>query len=297
MKKLAAIGMFDGVHLGHRAMLADLKDRAREMGMEPAAVTFSTHPMNLVRPEAAPRMLMPAEDRRRALAEVCGAPDRVIMLDFTPELRQLTAREFMKMLRDTFDVGALYLGYNHRFGSDRMADFDDYRRVAASLGMDALLGAEERGPQGCRISSSDVRTALSEGDVGHAAMLLGRPYRIEGEVVGGRQIGRTLGFPTANIVPRDPRQLVPATGVYAARAELSDGSRWKAVVNIGHRPTMGDSLAETIEANLLDFSGDLYGQSITLEFVARLRDEQRFDSLDLLRDQIARDAERARNLL
>ena len=297
MKKLAAIGMFDGVHLGHRALLADLARCAAERGMEPMVVTFTSHPLSVIRPDSAPRMLMATDDRRRALESVCGDSGRVVMLDFSPELRSLTAGEFMALLRDRYDVDALYLGYNHRFGSDRMTDFEDYRRQAVSLGMDAILGIEERGPQGCRISSSDIRRAVAEGDVAHAEEMLGRPYRLEGRVVSGRQIGRTIGFPTANIAPSDTSRQLPSAGVYAATAILGDGSQWKSVVNIGRRPTVGESSSETIEAYLLDFAGDLYGSTVALDFRARLRDEQRFPTLDELRDQITLDIAAARRLL
>ena len=297
MKKLAAIGMFDGVHLGHRAMLTDLRRRAAELGMEPMAVTFTAHPLRVVRPESAPAMLMPAEVRLRELEDICGHSGDVVMLEFNPELRKLTAREFMKMLRDRYGAGGVYLGFNHRFGSDRLTNFEDYRREAESLGMVAILGDEERGPEGCRISSSDVRAALLQGDVGHAAQLLGRPYRIEGTVESGKQIGRTIGFPTANISPADSSILIPANGVYAAIVTLADGSRHRAVVNIGRRPTVGNALPVTIEAHLLDFAGNLYGADISLDFHDRLRDEQRFATLDDLRTQINLDIASARNLL
>lgn len=256
-------------------------------------VTFRSHPLNVVKPEVAPPMLMTAAARKERIEELCGAGS-VEMLEFTPELRALTAREFMALLRDRYDVASIYLGFNHRFGSDRLADFEEYRRVAGSLGMEVILGVEELGPQGCAVSSSEIRNALAVGDVRHAAELLGRPYRLEGRVVSGRQIGRTIGFPTANIVPSDARLLVPGAGVYAGQVTLEDGSEWQAVVNIGRRPTVSpDGLDQTIEAYLIDYEGDLYGSTIKIDFIVRLRDEKKFPDLESLRAQIAADVKAA----
>lgn len=288
--RMAAIGMFDGVHLGHQWLLSGLNVTAASYGYEPMIVTFDRHPLTMIAPDRAPKLLMTPTERFSTLRSKLGL---VAVVGFTDEIRCMTAREFMIMLRDRYGVKAIYMGFNHRFGSDRLQEVDEYKAVAAGLGMEIFNGLEET-VGGEKVSSSIIRGLIADGDVAKAAECLGRPYRIMGSVEQGKQLGRTIGFPTANLHPGDDRQLVPGLGVYACRAILNDGQVYEAMVNIGCRPTVDDSGRVTIEAHLLDFSGDLYGRVLTLEFLRRIRDERRFASADELREQLAEDAKAVR---
>ncbi len=294
LDKIAAVGMFDGVHCGHRAMLSDLSDEARRRGLKPMVVTFLRHPLEVVNPANAPKLLTTASERREML-ERCFAGD-VVMLDFDDALRRLTARDFMAMLRDKYGVGVMYMGFNHRFGSDRLQDARQYHDIARGLGMDVVVGTESIAECG-NVSSSRVRSMLENGDVEQARVALGRCYSIAGRVVPGKRLGRKLGFPTANIEVGEKQKLVPAAGVYACRVTLVDGSNHASMVNIGCRPTVDDGDAVSVEAHIFDFSGDIYGEEVRLEFVKRLRDEPRFDSIESLTTQLHADAVQARKAL
>ncbi|MCM1337774.1 MAG: riboflavin biosynthesis protein RibF [Candidatus Amulumruptor caecigallinarius] len=292
--RIAAVGTWDGVHLGHRHLLAHLISEGERRTLAPTAVTFATHPLATVRPERVPRMLCTLDERVRRLHEA-GVMD-VVVLDFDENLRRLTAREFLEMLRRDYGVEAVILGFNNSFGSDRLGSFEDYREAGAQVGVEVLCA-----PEWCageeHVSSSAVRRLIAEGAVEHAAALLSRPVTLSGMVVEGKQLGRTIGFPTANLaVSADAA--VPGPGVYAADALLHTGERHRAIVNIGYRPTVDRSpdARESIEAHLLNFHGDLYGHPVTLTFLKRLRDEQRFPDLTALRAQLTRDAAAARQI-
>ena len=286
MKYAATIGFFDGVHLGHSFLLSQLKRQAEERGMGTLAVTFGTHPRELLTGVPVP-LLTSGQERVSLLRSLAG---NVAVLDFA-EVRTLTAADFLCFLRDKYDVRLLLMGYDHRFGSDRLSSPAGYAACGRSAGVEIVFA--EQAPEGA-VSSSAVRDALLRGDVAAAATMLGRPYSFGGTVVHGRGLGRTIGFPTANILPSEPRQLMPESGVYAARlfvrsGAASSGSEWRAVVNVGTNPTVGN-LALSVEAHLPDYKGaDLYGSSVVLSFLRRLRGECRFPSLDALRDRIALD--------
>jgi len=292
---MAAIGVFDGVHRGHRDMLRQLSVASSDRGMCSAVVTFLRHPLEVVRPEMAPPLLMPAQERIGELQKIEGIS--VIELDFTPELQRLTAREFMAFLRDNYGVRALFMGYNHRFGSDCLSDPAAYDANARSLGMEVVRGVELSTTDGSKISSSVIRKLLLAGDVRIAEDMLGRPYQLRGTVVDGKRLGRRLGFPTANVRPSEPRQLIPACGVYACRVITVDGVQRNAMVNIGVRPTVERNGCPTIEAHIFDFDGDLYGQPVALNLIARLRDERCFSTIDGLRMQLLKDAKDAKAIL
>lgn len=289
--RMAAIGSFDGVHLGHRFLIAELEAQSSAEGYTPMIVTFDRHPLEIIDPSKAPRLLMGPQERLDTLR---GCVDDVAVVNFDENIRHMTAREFMAMLRDRYHVGAIYMGFNHHFGSDRLKDIGQYRAIAAELGMKIFQGKEA---DTLKVSSSIVRRQLEDGDVASAAVSLGRPYRIVGTVVAGKQLGRRIGFPTANLRPLDPRQLIPSAGVYACVATLPDGRRYKAMVNIGVRPTVDSSGQPTIEAHLLDFTGDLYNSPLTLDFIARIRSEQRFPSLEALAARLRLDAATTRKMI
>ena len=291
--RMAVTGMFDGVHAGHLSLLEQARREARRRGLSLMAVTFARHPLEEVAPERAPQLLMTADRREQMLRAVA---DEVIVLDFTPQLRALTMEEFMCKLRDDFGARAIFMGYNHRFGSDRVTDPALYREAGRRLGLDVVTGSEEQ-VGGSKVSSSVIRRHIAEGRVKEGAELLGRYYSIEGTVGPGRQIGRTIGFPTANLIPAEPRQLVPATGVYACRVRLDDGRLFGGMANIGTAPTVSTDGRRTIEVNLFDFSGDLYGRRIEVEFIDRMRDERRFPNLEALTAQLRADARHARRIL
>lgn len=292
---MAAVGSFDGVHLGHRYLLRALYSEAQRRGLSAMAVTFRQHPLSVLRPASAPRLLTTL-DERLALIEATGV-DYCVLLDFTAALARLSAEEFMsQLLRERYNVRALLMGYDHHIGSDREHSFEHYAEAGKAAGVEVVRAAEYRPESGLAVSSSAVRRAVENGEMEKASLMLGRPYNICGPVAHGRHVGTTLGFPTANIDTAKQGKVMPRGGVYAAIAEVGD-RRYRAVVNIGSRPTLDNGSDVTTEAFLLDFDGDLYDREVNLQFVVRMRDEKRFSSLTALRDAIAADAESARYLV
>lgn len=298
-RRIAAVGMYDGVHRGHRFLIDYLGVEARSHGLKPAVVTFSRHPLQLVRPLESPALLSSLEERVTSLGEA-GAED-VIVLSFNDSLRTMSAREFLKMLRSKFGIEALVLGFNNRFGHDKLTGLDQYIKVGRDVGVEIIAAPEYRG-EGAPISSSAIRRHLTDGSPREAAVKLGHPYAIRGTVQGGKQFGRTIGFPTANIKPSEPSILIPRQGAYAAFVTTPDGVRRPAMVNIGYRPSVTDTSAEaphelTIEAHIFDYEGYIYDEEILLEFIDYLRPEHRFNTPDKLRSQLKKDAEKARKIL
>lgn len=285
-KKAAVVGFFDGLHRGHRSLLDFAKARAEARGLQPVAVTFRECPIEYLRPGSSPKLLASPSERLKALGEYLGQ-NSLIALDFNRELATMTAREFMQMLYDAYGVELLVVGFNNRFGSDRDKTFTDYQAIGREIGMEVERAPELAEMKG--VSSSAIRKAISEGRVDEAAEMLGRRYSITGAVQHGRQVGRTIGFPTANLRPADPRLLVPAPGVYSGTAYDTAGTRYPAMVNIGVCPTVSSEGTQTIEAHLIGFDGDLYGKTLTLEFTGRMRGERRFGSLEELKTQLEAD--------
>lgn len=285
-----AVGTFDGVHCGHRSLLARLKSAAGELGLETGVVTFASHPLATLRPGQVPTSLSTPRLKERLLRQ-CGVSE-VVTLDFDAGLASLTASRFLEMLALKYGVRHLVLGFNTTMGSDRVSGLEEFRRIASGLGMSVEIAPE----LGHGISSSAIRRSIAAGDVEKAAEMLGRPYRLEGRVVHGRQLGRKLGWPTANLEPEPSSQTMPGRGVYACRAQVEGDSRcYPAMVNVGTRPTVdGADAMMSVEAHLLDFDGDLYGRRLTLDFIRRLRDERRFDNVGQLAGQLSADAEMAR---
>lgn len=295
MSYAATIGFFDGVHRGHQFLLHQVVTEAERRGLQSMAITFRQHPRRTLQSDWQPQLLSTPSDKRAAIL-ACGI-NRCEMLDFTLEMSRLTSAEFMRIcLKEQLGVKVLVIGYDHHFGSDVHATFADYLRMGNSLGIE-VVAAEKFADDDIAVSSSVVRRHLLEGNVHEAATALGRPYTLSGHVTAGFQIGRTLGFPTANIVPDNPELLVPARGVYAVYACTQDGTPHPAMLNIGLRPTFSNAPAVTIEAHLLHFTGNLYGQRLTLHFIERLRSEQAFSSAEALRSQLADDAANAETLL
>ncbi|MDE5807583.1 MAG: riboflavin biosynthesis protein RibF, partial [Muribaculaceae bacterium] len=272
------------VHLGHEKVLSTLKDYARSHSLRPLVITFDRHPLEVVAPERVPRMLQSRRDRDgRLLASGVDVEE----VAFTPELCSLTAKEWMKILRDRYGAKAIITGYDNTFGSDgRRLAAEDYRRLGAELGLEVIEAPELPG-----VCSSCIRRAVAEGEVMKASAMLGRDYTVRGRVVKGRQLGRQIGFPTANL-EIDKGICLPASGVYAAQL-----NGLPAVANIGDNPTVEEGNPITVEAHIIGFDGDIYGQEAALSFVERLRGEIKFDSLEELKKQIGLDAEKAEKLL
>lgn len=288
-KTAAAIGTFDGVHKGHLAVISKLREVAAEKDVDPVAITFDVHPLSIIAPERAPASVTSVEKKCELLR---AAGVMALVVAFDEEMRQTTARDWMRRLHDEYGVVALVVGYDNTFGSDGITlSIADYRRIGEEIGIEVVEAPFVDG-----ISSSAIRKALIAGDVEKAATMMGRYYSLPGTVVDGNRLGHTIGFPTANIMPA-PRLTIPANGVYAAIALLPDGTRHLAVVNIGTRPTVRRGDTRTIEAHILDFDGDLYGFPVTIIFRKRLRDEIKFKSIEALRRQIEKDCETAKNLL
>jgi riboflavin kinase/FMN adenylyltransferase len=285
------IGVFDGVHIGHRQVIADLIKLAASSGISPATVTFDPHPLSILAPERAPKMLTSVDQRidqfRKLGVEIAG------VLDF-PDIRQLLASQFCEeVLFRALRAKRVVVGADFRFGRDRGGDARLLAVEGERLGFDVSV-VDLFGYRDGVVSSTRIRQLLSDGLVEEAAALLGRPYQLAGPVVEGERRGGTIGFPTANISIGPDRQL-PGRGVYAGQALVGDEVHL-AAINVGTRPTF-DGRGTTIEAHLLDYSGDLYGRFLAIDFKARLRDEVRFDGVKALTSQIRRDVERVREVL
>lgn len=286
-----AIGVFDGVHRGHQAVLRHLTDRAREVDGRPIALTFDPHPLEFLDPDRAPDLLTTI-DQRAIVMESCGV-EIMGVLPFQ-QIRDLDPTLFaVEILSIRLDARWLTVGENFRFGRDRTGDADLLRRVGERQGF-ALDVVSMVGGESEVISSTRIRALLAAGDVEGAADLLGRRFELEGPVVHGESRGAAIGFPTANLhIPE--RMAVPANGVYAVFATV-EGKRHRAVVNVGVRPTFGVN-TRTVEAHIIDFDGDIYGEEVALEFVAHLRSEHRFERLDALVAQIGEDLRQAVEVL
>lgn len=284
------IGNFDGVHLGHHALLRMLVSKARALGLPAVVLTFEPHPREYFTPSAAPARL--ASLREKLLLLTAAGVDRVYVCRFDARLAAVSAEAFIdELLVAGLGVRHLIIGDDFRFGSRRRGDFELLTEVGARRGfaVEAMPTLEQ---DTLRVSSSAVRAALAQGDLAQAARLLGRPYSIAGRVVSGRKLGRTIGFPTANIPLRHRRP--PLTGVFAVSVEGLAGTQVAGVANVGVRPTVADSLRANLEVHLFDWAADCYGAHLRVHFQHKLRDEMRFESLSLLTEQIARDAEAAR---
>jgi riboflavin kinase/FMN adenylyltransferase len=280
-----AIGNFDGLHLGHRALLDRLTAKARELVLPSAVMTFEPHPRELFSPEQAPARLTSLREKL-ALIDACGV-DRTYVCHFTRKLAALSADDFVeRLLVRGLAVRHLIIGDDFRFGRGRGGDYATLQQagVEHGFGVEAMPTVDLDGE---RVSSSLVREVLAGGDLEHAARLLGRPYSIAGRVVHGSKIGRRIGWPTANIQLK--RKRVALTGVFAVTVSGLDKRHLPGAASLGVRPTLGEGLRPVLEVHLLDFDRDIYGQHVTVHLLHKLRDEARFDSLTALTAQIEKD--------
>lgn len=282
---VVTIGFFDGVHRGHQYLLSRVKAEALRRGLRSVAVTFGSHPRQVLHSDYVPQLLTTTAEKR-GFIERSGI-DECVVLDFTADMARLTAAGFMQeYLIGRLGARCLVMGYDHHFGSDRLTSFGDYRRAGETLGLE-VLQMPAAPLETDSVSSSAVRRCLLAGDVEGAALRLGRSYALGGCVVEGHRVGRTLGYPTANLRP-DEGKLIPAPGVYATHAVLN-GQTYAAMTNIGTRPTLDNGTETSVETHLIGYDGDAYGRRLELHFERRLRDEKKYDSIDSLRLALRQD--------
>lgn len=291
---VATIGFFDGVHLGHRFLISELKQRAAREGLPSAVITFPEHPRAVLHSDYQPKLLNSFEEKLEHLAST--GIDYCIVLEFTPGLSQLTAKAFLTyVLAEKLHVNTLLIGYDHRFGHNREDGFDEYVVYGKSCGINVVKA--ERYTEGeAAVSSSEIRKMLSCGQVEEATHLLTYPYQLRGSIVSGFKVGRKLGFPTANIQVDEPFKIVPGIGVYAVWVYLNC-KRYKGMLYIGDRPTLNNGTNITLEVNILDFSGDIYNNEISVAFIYHVRGDIKFNSLDELIAQLGRDRDTVNHLL
>lgn len=283
-------GTFDGVHLGHQKILRRLQELAARKQGETVLLTYWPHPRLILQPEDKSLRLLSTLSEKVKLLEEMGV-DHLIILPFTKELSQMSSEEFIRdILVDKIQTKTLVIGYDHKFGKNREGSFEYLQSHSHLFGF-AIEEISRQDVDDLGVSSTKIRTALAQGDISTANKYLGRPYDLSGQVVKGQQIGRSLGFPTANIQIAEDYKLLPRDGAYAVHAEVNS-IRYKAILNIGDRPTV-DGQKKTIEAHLIDFEGDLYGQELRVYFQEFLREEKKFESLDALKNQLVVDRERA----
>jgi riboflavin kinase/FMN adenylyltransferase len=283
-------GTFDGVHLGHQKILRRLQELATRKQGETVLLTYWPHPRLILQPEDKSLRLLTTLSEKVKLLEEMGV-DHLIILPFTKELSQMSSEEFIRdILVDKIQTKTLVIGYDHKFGKNREGSFEYLQSHSHLFGF-AIEEISRQDVDDLGVSSTKIRTALAQGDISTANKYLGRPYDLSGQVVKGQQIGRSLGFPTANIQIAEDYKLLPRDGAYAVHAEVNS-IRYKAILNIGDRPTV-DGQKKTIEAHLIDFEGDLYGQELRVYFQEFLREEKKFESLDALKNQLVVDRERA----
>ena len=290
------VGMFDGVHVGHRHILTTLQQTADRLNLTPVVVTFDQHPRQVLNMDKASSFRVNTNEERYALLESCGVRE-VAEVHFTLESAQLSACEFLEqVLFRQLGAKALVLGYDNMFGNRQRNDFDRLPALAERLGVTLVVDtAVLHG--GIEVSSTQVRKSLLKGDVRSAAQMLNYNYRLWGTVVKGRQVGRTLGFPTANVCLDDATKVMPADGVYAVRVTLPDskGTQRIGMANFGGQPTFGLD-KPVFEVNIFDYDGDLYGQVLTVEFADRVRDVCKFGSVQELVAQLATDRDAVRKM-
>lgn len=286
-------GTFDGVHLGHQQIIKRLKEAAEKCNGETVLLTFFPHPRMVLDPDYKP-LLLNTPDEKAGLLEKAGI-DHLIIHPFNREFSMMSSKEFIsKILVEALHTKKLVIGHDHHFGKNREGSFDHLKEFGPVYGFEVEeIPAHE--VEQTSVSSTKIRQSLTKGDVKTAGLFLGYNYMLSGTVVKGRMVGRSIDFPTANLHVNDPYKLVPADGVYAVWVKRGK-EKLKGMLNIGMRPTV-DGKVRTIEVNILDFNADLYGETLTLEFVKRLRDEAKFDGIESLKQQLIKDREQARLIL
>ena len=287
IKTTVTVGTFDGVHLGHQKIIAQLVTAAKKNGSAPTLLTFDPHPRKVVQPNASISLIQTLEERAETLAQL--GLKHMVVHPFTKAFSQLSASDYVKeFLVDMLNIDHIIIGYNHRFGKNRNASFEDLRHFGNIYGFEVTqINAEEINH--ISISSTKIRTAIAEGDVVTAHTFLGHPFTLSGTVIKGQQRGRTIGFPTANIEVNHPDKIIPKNGVYAVRVYL-ENKEHLGMMNIGTNPTVNGE-HRSIEVHIFDWSKSIYTQTIQVSLIDRVRDELKFDSLEALRNQLEKDKE------
>ena len=283
---VVATGFFDGVHVGHRLVIEQLVKAAAARGDESMVITFWPHPRNVLQKEARSLRLLTTLAQKKQMLHELGV-DRVEVLSFTKDFSAMTMEQYLRHIMKEYGVTAILLGYDNRMGSDA-ANSDQVARTAEMLGLEVIRTEMVPSQQGYAVSSTKIREKLEEGDVRRAAEMLGYDYSMHGVVVAGNKLGRTIGFPTANMQLYEPLKLVPGNGVYFVKVKVLDRELY-GMCNIGCRPTVGAGNARTIETNIFGFDEDIYGLDIDITFIARIREERKFDSLTELKAQLELD--------
>ena len=283
---VVATGFFDGVHIGHRHVIKQLVEAAAARGDESMVITFWPHPRNVLQKEARSlRLLTTLQEKKEILSDL--GVNHVEVLSFTKDFSSMTTEEYLHMIKDKYGAKTILLGYDNRMGCDAEGA-DQVARIAMSLGLEVLREDMVPSQKGYAISSTKIRQRLEEGAVEEASAMLGYDYSLQGVVVAGNRLGRTIGFPTANMQLYEPLKLLPGNGVYFVRVETL-GRNFYGMCNIGCRPTVSSGTSRTIETNIFGFDEDIYGLDIRLSFISKIRDEVRFDSLEDLKIQLEQD--------
>lgn len=290
----ATIGFFDGVHIGHRFLINQLKNLANAEKSASAVITFPEHPRITLQNGFLPKLLNTQEEKLNQLN--CTGIDFCFLLRFSNEIAAMSAEEFIRdILVKQLNVKSLLIGYNHRFGRNRAEGFSDYKKYGEMYGMEVVL-AEELPKEAQSVSSTLIRKKLEESDLKEANRLLSYNYQLSGKVVSGNKLGRKIGFPTANLDLSDKNKVIPGVGIYAVWVYFS-GEKYPGMAYIGTRPTVTSHGEKRIEVHLIGYSGDLYNEVLTLEFVEYLREDKRFETLEALREQLVRDRENTIKLI
>lgn len=286
---VATVGIFDGIHAGHRYLIDELRTLASDREQKSTVITFSKQPRRVLNPDAKVDLITTL-DEKLALLEQTGV-DTCLVLDFTREMAALSAQEFIAdILFKQFNVHGLLVGHDHRFGHNRTDGFEEYQQYGRATGMEVFQAVRYRTDSDPEISSTEIRSALLDGDIARTNRMLLRPYSLRGKVVEGFQVGRTIGFPTANIHPNHPDKLIPRNGVYHVNI-LINGEIFEGMMNIGNRPTLNNGSNVSIEVNIFDFDKDIYGENVEILFLKRIRDEKKFSGLNNLISQLKADKE------
>ena len=283
---VVATGFFDGVHTGHRHVIQQLVEAAAARGDESMVITFWPHPRNVLQKEARSLRLLTTLAEKKHMLLSLGV-DRVEVLDFTKDFSRMTTEEYLLMLKEKFGAKTVLIGYDNRMGSDAK-DADQVARTAERSGIEVIRTDMVPSGHGYAVSSTKIRQKLEEGDVQAASMMLGYTYSLLGVVVAGNRLGRTIGFPTANMQLYEPLKLMPGNGVYFVRVKTL-GKELLGMCNIGCRPTVGSGNSRTIETHIFGFDEDIYGLDMEISFIAKIRDEVKFDSMDDLKIQLEKD--------
>ena len=291
---VVATGFFDGVHVGHRLVIEQLVKAAAARGDESMVITFWPHPRNVLQKEARSLRLLTTLAEKKQMLHQLGV-DRVEVLSFTKDFSAMTMEQYLRHIMKEYGARAVLLGYDNRIGCDA-ADSDQVARTAEMLGLEVIRTEMVPSQEGFAVSSTKIRERLEAGDVTGAAQMLGYDYSLYGVVVAGNRLGRTIGFPTANMQLYEPLKLVPGNGVYFVKVNVLGRSLY-GMCNIGCRPTVGSGNARTIETNIFGFDEDIYGLDMDITFVARIREERKFGSMEDLKDQLEQDRDLCLGLL